>query len=1550
MSRFGEDDLNEHEFPEDFSTFHEESVCLEATLDDLPSRSPSPDVAPPGSQQPFRFRVESTTDVNDTFKHKRKSSRRASKSGLSVAKRNSAKRGMLDTIHSQPEPQEDPTQPNGQDGKRPPPSPYKGSTPKRRRTLMTADLSPEGVVIEETNAVVETSLRIQSAIKGKRKDSRMGSMMTRAAPDVLAKRNILRPRNPTPSQQRLSVPKVEIYEAGDDALSSSPRYESIQHHLNVPLPPNATPDMIQENAIASHLAAFSQRMDTQMEDDSRKRSVTTQDFLDEAVKIMNFIRNKGKSGSELSNVMESHLEDAEQTLDDMLDIPAEELSFSRPPSREDGKGGWRSREPFPRRPSVMKHLEKFKDSDDEDYIRSSVASNFGNKFRQASKIETVESEPSGLKIIGQSPQAKAEDDALQKDEVPVDSQRSMGSDRTNRTQGSSDSSLGQTTTSRRSETVATIAPEAVAELIPESVGNLVFDRERNVWNKKPRTTTVTTSSPNHSSSLQKSEDDPFGDIPDLSIDAAEEARRLLRARLSAQEIDASTILRRHTETRDGSTSALSGGQGAGATVSAYKSPPEDQISLLSSSSPPQIDIASASGLISIPEDTRVTVDELNHDRLTSVTTGGNTNGHDAGAIAVPSVFSPAFPRPTSLREAQNEEEEESSLVAQSYPVNHRDSSLAMRKTSKSSFPLPSRVQVSTSIETREGHAGKHEVQNSVGLPNLAASAGVDDISLRQTAHTRKFDTEKAFLSFPSVNENNTRDSQQRNIQVSSTLAGSTTAINRSSSNAFFSAQASPLKAASDNSTALGNPDAAVQRSVATQSKHAPATAKQPLSTTEHSIVPKTPATIATVKQTSGLDTTTSASRLRDTSVQGNYIYSSPNHSLYIADYSPSPPSRHTSTAEKSIEVSSQKFPVPSKKSTLPPQNSAATTTLQPRSPHTLSPVPSSRYLDSPAIIVSSPSYRQTLQLSKSPLVTLAPPAQSFNLLPVPLEPASSPGQHYSTFLLSELSEFTVHQQDERENPIRAIVKHSSGEVVFEDRFAWGNHLLVKALQDKYPNELFWHTLTSVDLRGTKLTSLHLLDVLCPLATMIDADGVELEHLDGVPPYTEVLKVDNNELDSMGRPFCKLEHLEELEASQNKFKDLKEFLKLPHLRKLVADRNEMVSIDLVLGATLRVEYISLRWNKISGPITLNKLNFTCLRFLSLAGNDIISVDGLNDFPLLEMLDLSRNRIRSIELDFGENQISKLKKINLEYNKLTKFCIKSPTPSLDMVCLARNRLSGDKIKIHSAKHISLFDVRKQTSPVGQSMDNFVPFVEEGHIRHLLMGETELTGFVEQEAFRFVETLEIADCGMEKIPENMKLAFPNLLVLNANFNAIKRIEPLSGWRSPVVLLFAGNALRHMRASVNTLRTMPKLRAIDFRANPFTAAWYPGDAVTLPSRHIVPSREQFPSLPQRFVDAKDWSMQLLVKDMLPLVSGGKYQYNWKINRSDDQQHLRRSGDLVRARRVAYDYMLAVGAPNVVAVDGLWREQKWVDSLVERQEIGDLLKRYRVLQIPWPT
>lgn len=569
-SNFGQGELDDHVFPGELSLLADNSP----SEDELPSRSPSPDVLPPGFQRPFKFRVESIESlpdavVNDTFKGKRKLSKVSALSTLSVNKRNSATRGLksiskncisleneLITVQQTCE------------AKRPPPSPFKNPTPKRRRTLLEPELEAISsrrpsqpfvnklAIVVPSQTIQNSHSKVVSAIE-KRKDSRHGSFMFRAEADVLSRRQILRPRNPTPSQRRHGVKgEFELYvdEPTPHSLSSNPRMETIKQHLNEPLSPGASSDVVQAHLVASEVAAFSQSISHRMKDDSRKRSVTTQDFLDEAMKIMNFIRTAGRPTSGLDNVLESQLEDEEEVkhTTDQLGVSQQSLALtlSRPPSREDGKGGWRQRDPLQRRPSILDHLDKYRETETEEFSPNSVNSHMRIKVRQAvDRIEAIESDPPGVQIlrsVGQSNESR----------ILRDNQNSSQSQTTARSGQSSQTSIAstmaRTTGSRKSEALANLAPGAVAHLIPEEVAGMSFDQEQGIWRKNGRSRKDTHST-RPGSSQQKdisevtaSEDDPLRSIPDLTFDEEEENKRLRQ-----QQIDMNTvkeaILRRHRE-------------------------------------------------------------------------------------------------------------------------------------------------------------------------------------------------------------------------------------------------------------------------------------------------------------------------------------------------------------------------------------------------------------------------------------------------------------------------------------------------------------------------------------------------------------------------------------------------------------------------------------------------------------------------------------------------------------------------------------------------------------------------------------------------------------------------------------------------------------------------------------------------------------------------------------------------------------------------------------------------------------------------------------------
>lgn len=231
------------------------------------------------------------------------------------------------------------------------------------------------------------------------------------------------------------------------------------------------------------------RVDDSIEDassqDDHKRSLTTQDFLDEATKVMSIIRSKNKYTSELASVEESVITGQGEEEDE-----SSRENLSRPPSRE-GVDMRKFREPRPMHPRVVSHLKKFADKEDTEQFMASVMSDLYKENQP--KMDNTMSSPQDVRILPQRKRKFSDDDAPSQS-IP-------------------------TISSSGSNTKGVIASDMVSHLIPEQVNGMNYDRTTKSWVKQR----VDRAGGNMRG--EDSEDDPFGSIPDLSYDELEEIKR-----------------------------------------------------------------------------------------------------------------------------------------------------------------------------------------------------------------------------------------------------------------------------------------------------------------------------------------------------------------------------------------------------------------------------------------------------------------------------------------------------------------------------------------------------------------------------------------------------------------------------------------------------------------------------------------------------------------------------------------------------------------------------------------------------------------------------------------------------------------------------------------------------------------------------------------------------------------------------------------------------------------------------------------------------------------
>ncbi|KAE9380634.1 hypothetical protein N431DRAFT_552754 [Stipitochalara longipes BDJ] len=574
VNSFGRGDLDSFQFSEEVSYSSSQSNAQDEDEENMTLPVLNSD-----TQNAFKFQLEPSPALDDDFVIERRArytdTTSTTKHTISVRKTVRPTTSSSDQHPELPYSQrienlQTPRKRNGSGeaaGKRLPKTPLKDPTPKRRRTLHKSEITYEKgkEVVEDLDSLVETHQQMQSVIGRKRKDARHDNDQQAANPTVLAMRQILRPRTPTPSQrssQQNGGPPLQELD-----LTSSERVRLLQEKKIAKI--QAELDST-EPLKASIALAVSQ----QMQADSRKGSVTTQDFLDEAKKIMAGIRGKARPNSGLTSLEESESEnDRNQSVEAGVGEVENEDSyqestkepFSRPPSRE---GAPVTRLPKKQvDPALLDHLRKYQEMSDMDEVIAesmksiAMAREAADAAKAIDRItdetisrrpgrilstnDGIESDPPNIRI--------SENPDLQRKRKHSTSSAPAGEEEHHQTDfpsHGSNASSGQSTSrsiptgsSRGSDSRRVIAPHTVSHLIPEQVAGMVFDRERNIWVKR-KTVSGEDAGKNFLPS-DETDDDPFGDIPDLSVDETQElqrikavaAKRKEAARIAQEQVD-----------------------------------------------------------------------------------------------------------------------------------------------------------------------------------------------------------------------------------------------------------------------------------------------------------------------------------------------------------------------------------------------------------------------------------------------------------------------------------------------------------------------------------------------------------------------------------------------------------------------------------------------------------------------------------------------------------------------------------------------------------------------------------------------------------------------------------------------------------------------------------------------------------------------------------------------------------------------------------------------------------------------------------------------------
>ncbi|RKU43989.1 hypothetical protein DL546_006160 [Coniochaeta pulveracea] len=448
--------------------------------------------------------------------------------------------------------------------------------------------------------------------------------------------------------------------------------------------------------------------------------------------------------------------------------------------------------------------------------------------------------------------------------------------------------------------------------------------------------------------------------------------------------------------------------------------------------------------------------------------------------------------------------------------------------------------------------------------------------------------------------------------------------------------------------------------------------------------------------------------------------------------------------------------------------------------------------------------------------------------------------------------------------------------------------LVQKLAEVEPFEPYWEDMQELSLQEKSLESLHQLDSFCGQLVSLDVSHNNIRNLAGIPSSVRQLRVTHNQLSSL-TAWAHLMNLQYVDISNNGLTSLSAFQSLVHLRSLRADNNAITSLDGVKYHD-GLQILRVRGNCLE-DIDFDSTALHRLTELDLRNNQIKSLANVDQLGGLDTLYLDKNELDALPFS-DTHSLPHLKILSMSDNNLTTISLRA-TPHLRLLHADRNRISS-LTDLDKCRRLDSLSLREQRLP--QDTQLSLPFLNQAfEVRKLYLSGNFLEDFDPQVDFLNLQFLELANCGLARLPEELGTLMPNLRTVNVNFNALGDLSPLRYIPRLKRLLAAGNRLSDGGAIVEVLSGFPHLRCLDLRDNPVTQGFY-APMRTLVVRGSEKEKGDEFSLPDQDGDG-------------------------------DQRYASRLDIDTRMRRRLYETLVFEGC----------RRLKWLDGLTVRRDVGKL-------------
>ncbi|KAK1147770.1 Protein nud1 [Aspergillus melleus] len=434
-----------------------------------------------------------------------------------------------------------------------------------------------------------------------------------------------------------------------------------------------------------------------------------------------------------------------------------------------------------------------------------------------------------------------------------------------------------------------------------------------------------------------------------------------------------------------------------------------------------------------------------------------------------------------------------------------------------------------------------------------------------------------------------------------------------------------------------------------------------------------------------------------------------------------------------------------------------------------------------------------------------------------------------SFHLSPLPDFTLDQIDQSlqlEMSYVAQRTHPTSLRQVHGTFALATEKLVKHITEVQPFEPYWEHVRRLILRHKGLITLHKLCDFCPRLEDLDVSSNNIGQLSGIPSTLRTLKIQYNCLSNL-TAWGHLVNLQYLDVSGNDLESLDGFSSLIHLRELNANDNRIRSINGVFELNGLLS-LKLRNNDLT-VVDFEGSELTRLQELDLSHNHITSVRDIDTLTSLSTLDLSANQLS--ELGLSESLLA-LRSLKLSSNKLHNLDA-SLFPSLSLLYVDQNSLTTVS-ELGQCHNLDVFSAREQMISNDHNAGFFdvdLGLVKDIRKVFLSSNKLSLQTLSPSVPLLSLQLLDAAACSIQTLPVDFALNFPNVKVLNLNFNSLSSINELVGVNCLSRLALAGNCLSRLRRLCQVLSRVGRtnkgkvstLQKLDIRGNPLTLRFYP-------------------------------------------------------------------------------------------------------------------------------